>query len=1255
MPLFPSPTLMKLFRKTALLLASLLACQPLVAEPLRVLIASGNTAFASNYETALKAGGAQVLSTTEPDEAKLARADVVVIQREKYEAFPANTQAALTAFTQRGGGIVAVGAAVAAGDQPWGKATLGGAWDGADSRKFPSKMMLYVVSNSHPIVKDSSPFDLLDDTLYDLALDDKITVLASAFTPKGRDAKRGDGPRIAGRDVRTSIYDIQPQIWLHEAEKHRAAVFLQNAPATLAHASMRTFILRAVAWTGKRENVDEFANKADLATLRYPLGGPLRPADSIKQLKLQPGFVANVVAAEPLINKPIAVQWDGKGRMWIAETPEYPNGKRPLVAPAWKETGVLEPDNYDRPGRDSISMLEDTNGDGEMDKKHVFFTGLELVTGFCFHEDGVIAVAQPNIVWLRDTDGDGVAETETPLFGGFAPGDTHFVANHFNAAPDGWVYASTGSEANATNPKTGQAMAKISPGVFRFRADGTAIEQVASQGGNSFGGEVTSDMEIFHGKATSGNPVQHVVLPEWVLAKAPGTKAQSMVPCNPGRKVARTDLPDRAPLMQIDQVGGYSAGCSTAVYEGGAWPKEYDGKIFTTEGILDIVHCEALKPEGPTLKGELMFPSTEFIRSMDYWFCPIDISFGPDGAAYILDFNTPVVAHNDTRGPLHSKSGASVRPDRDAYFGRIYRIQHQAAPKFPIPDLYHANAAGLVAAFKHPSKVVRFNAIRILMEKAADLGPQAAPALTAMASNEAFAPSRILALWALNRLNQLKPATLAAAYTATEPGVRKNAMLITESSGLPLDGRQATVGIDDRDPRVRLATLRALGASAMALDASGVLVSSSAKFSDDWSKAAAAAAGGRNPSSQLEQILAAAGSTQTEESVRSLAASLAAGGNQSQLISVIQASANSPNPKLVAAVLNELGKKSPTAPANASAALSALKTVLASSNRTLAAAALPLAASWDKTRSLNAEITKTAGELLTLARDPKSPEASRAEAIRTLLPARAVNKFILPNVIALLATPQPDTLFSTLISALAATGEADAGAAILGAYPTLPKPQQEPAFAAIVSRPEWAKLLLDAVESKKISATTLAPAQISRLTSHPEETIAQRSKTLLGGASLSGKDEIVTKLLPEMSKPANVANGKVMFTAACSVCHQLEGAGNVFGPSLEGIGSHPVLELLTHIVNPSLVVDDEHRTWNFTMKDGSTQSALIASENDARVQIRMPGGATLDLKPTDIVSRKKGDNSLMPEGLEAIGTDNLRDIIGYIQSCAAKK
>jgi putative membrane-bound dehydrogenase-like protein len=1235
-------------------LLSILASVPLMAGPLRVVVSSDDPSFANPYAEALTKAGVLVVKSQDPDDAVLAKADVVLLHRKDFVALPVASQTALTKFASRGGGIVGVHGAVAAGDEAWGKSNLGGAWISDQSHSFKSRMMLYVVTDSHPIVKDASPFDIDDDTLYDLSLRDDIFVLASAYTPKGRDGgkgKRKPEPDVPGRDVRASIYDLQPQMWTYEAADHRAAVILPGAPATLGHASVRAFILRSVAWTGKRENIDGFCKSAETADLRYPSGGPRRAADAIKQFEMQPGFVASVVASEPLVNKPIAIQWDAAGRLWVAETPEYPNGRRPLVAPAWKETGVLEPDHYDRPARDSISYLIDTNGDGEMDEKHVFYQGLELVTAFCFHKDGVIAVSQPNMVWLRDTDGDGKADVETPLFAGFAPGDTHFVANHFIPAPDGWIYASTGSGADVRKPGTNEFIAKISPGMFRFKADGSAIQQVASQGGNSFGGEVTSDMELYHGKATSGNPVQHVVLPEWVLARAPTAKASSFASVNPGRTVARKDLPDRAPLMQIDQVGRYSAACSVAVYEGGAWPEEYNGKIFMSEPILDTIHHEAMTPNGPTFGGELVLKDEEWLRSKDYWFCPIDESFGPDGAMYVLDFYTPVVAHNDTRGPQHSKSGASVRPDRDHHFGRIYRIQHEAAKPLTIPDLNQENAAGLVKAFIHPNKVVRFNAIRILMEKSDKFGKDAVPDLTKLAKGETFIPGRIMALWALERLAALDAATFESAATSTDAAVRKNAMLIAESAKIQLTEKQATSGLSDPDARVQLATLRALGASTPAPGARSALLAATPNFDNPWSKAAAMAAGDRNGPSPLPEILADKSSKLNEDSVRSLAVSLATGGDAKQIELVLKACVKSPNPKLVTVVLVELGRHKIPTPADAEDPMGSLRSILNAGNPLLAASALSLASQWDDKHLLGDEISRVIADLTKLVADGGRPVPERSAAVRALLGSGSLSPETLASCVALLDDSPPDAFALELIKALSRTGDATVGAELTKRYPVLPSDQQEMVFGALVTRPAWSMDLLSAISSKAIRATSLAPAQISRLTSHPDPAVVKRAKEIFS-SNAGSKDAVIAALLPEIEKPGDVANGKVMFAALCSSCHQLGGAGNIFGPALDGIGSHPVLELLTHIVNPNLVVDDEHRTWNLTMKDGSQYSALIGSENEARVRILQPGGITLDLTTSDIAKRVKGDNSLMPEGLEAMGAANLRDIIAYLKSTA---
>ena len=174
--------------------------------------------------------------------------------------------------------------------------------------------MLFPLTDAHAITREASAFDITDDTSYDLELDPAISVLGSAFTPKVTGKKKDS--RAPEKLDRANVYDVQPQMWTYEgADKHRAFVLLQGNAETLKHASIRTFILRGIAWAAKRGNVDELCSKEDLATLRYPQGGPRRAEDTVKSFELLPGFKATAIASEPLINKPIAMQFDAKGRL----------------------------------------------------------------------------------------------------------------------------------------------------------------------------------------------------------------------------------------------------------------------------------------------------------------------------------------------------------------------------------------------------------------------------------------------------------------------------------------------------------------------------------------------------------------------------------------------------------------------------------------------------------------------------------------------------------------------------------------------------------------------------------------------------------------------------------------------------------------------------------------------------------------------------------------------------------------------------
>ena len=1233
------------FRKFAITLIASLPCIVSAAAP-KVALITDSVAL----RAAIEKSGAQIV-----DSAALNSADVLVIQNADPKSPAKIDRTAVEAFAKRGGGIVIVGSAIESGE--WLKPITGGAWT-EQSRKFPSLMMLFPLTDAHAITRAASAFDITDDTSYDLDLDPAIHVLGSAFTPKVTGKKKDN--RAPEKLDRANVYDVQPQMWTFEgADKHRAFVLLQGGAESLKHASIRTFILRGIAWAAQRGNADELCSAEDLATLRYPAGGPRRAEETVKSFELLPEFSATAIASEPLINKPIAMQFDAKGRLWIAETPEYPNGRRPLSDLAWKETGVLKPDNYDRPATDRISILSEPDANGKFTKKTVFYSGLELVTGFCLYKDGVIAVGQPDIVFVH---GEGAAQKVERLYTGFTPGDTHFVANHFMVAPDGWIYANTGSGPDAQSVAHPEVKARLSSGVFRFKPDGTAIEQVGSKGGNAFGMDITSEGEILFGQATSGNPVQHVVLPEWILAKGKVGSAGSVESVIKGRKVVREDMPVRVPYMQIDQVGGYSSATASTVYEGGAWPAEWNRTVFCTEPILDIIHFEKLLPAAPNIVSEMTIPDREWLRARDFWFFPVDVQFGPDGAMYVLDFYNPIVAHSDSRGPKHSKSGATVRPDREHYFGRIYRIQHEQAKQLDAPDLTTMDAVSLVKAFTHPNKGVRFNAQRLLMDR--DDAASALGELKTMAVAEKFSPARILALWSLQRLGKLEPQLLQTALKSDDADLRKSALLIVEALGAK-NTTDISALLNDSDSRVRLLALRAMASSPLTTEAAASLLAVLPKLEDDWSRSAATAAASSNAGPMLLAALAShdAPSNALLDLAKSLASTLADNRDAMAFVRFILATPNAApaTAPLTTTVLEAASAHLPAMagavsnPDNLSDALTAL---LGSKDTALAASALPIAAAWDLNGKLKPIVAEKVKAFLAIAGDATQPDAARSAAARGLVRARATDAGIAPAISALLKTKLSDALAADIIAALLGTEDDALGKPLVALLPNLSPLAQTALYDGLTSRSAWAHAVLDALQAKDLKPALLGPARFSKLRMHPDPAVAKRALKVInevGGGTNAAKDETIAKLLTLIeSKAGDAARGKLAFTAACAICHKFNGDGKEVGPVLDGIGVQGTNELLISIIDPSRVVDNEHRTWSIALKNGTFAVGIVARENDRTLTLHLPGGISQDIKIADIKSRQDTGLSLMPEGLEALGADTLRDILAYLRGSSAK-
>jgi len=1203
--------------KRLLILATLLAVALTSAlsaadAPLRVFIRSGpkshgpgahdHPRFLAEWVPLLNSRGAVASGgNTFPTAEQLAATDVLVLHAQEAGNITEPDRANLNTYLARGGGLVVIHAAAVAKDTDWYKTIIGGSWRQGTTKFLEAPMHLYFIDREHPITRHASNWQMNDEIYYDMDLAPEAHVLATAYTPKAIDTG-GRGNREAqaraaeavAKNKAVNIYDIQPQLWTYErtlpsaTKPYRAFVSIPgHLSVNFDRPNYRAILLRGIAWAGQRKNPDELCRADELGdALRYPEGGPTAPAKAAAKIQVHPDFNLSLVASEPLINKVMNIDWDEKGRLWVCETPEYPNGRRKPNTPAnsalprWKDSGSHKPFVADRDPEDSISILTDTNGDGIMDTKKVFADKLELVTSFVLYKNGVIAATSPDIWYLEDTNGDGVCDKRTKLYTGLGINDTHAVINNLRWGHDGWIYATHGySRGDVTSGDGSKKFGPDGSGVVRFKPDGSAFEQYSSRNGNTWGLDITWDGQVFWTQPTSGTVFFHSVLPESVLAKGklPGTTSWKGLITNQ-RSFPAMEWPEQA-YVQIDQVGRFTAAAGCAIYEGGAWPAQWDYSYFTTEPTLNIVHHQFVRRDGVSysVEKEKGREETEFMRSTDLWFRPIENRVGPDGALYVVDFYNQAVIHNDTRGPVHSQTNAAVRPDRDHYFSRLWKVQHKEAKILPAVALDRKNLPGLVAAIQtSPNAHVKKLALRLAQENFP--GDARVTSL-----------SRPMGSSALARYE--------AARTATTPAQR------------------------------------------------AAVLADFAAATDDWTKSALIAAASEHAADFLIDALAQRSGGFQPPTLAPFVTALAPSVATADISRLATAAAASPTP-LAAALLRGLAASSVAASASEPALAAALKTLLTAPDTT--AAALGVAAKWDTAGALAEAVAAAARRVLADLADAKTPATTRADIATALVALPAHRSAALVKIGALLSDPAtPATVAAPLIATVGELAGREAVDVLINAFV---QTKSAPIFEQILKRPESALALVAAIAANRISPAALGPANIARLRQHPATKVAREALVVLGATNTStkAKDDLIAQLLPAVQKPGDVANGRTLYAAACAICHKLGDVGlRDVGPPLAGIGARTAAELLTSIVDPNRQVEPNFWQWNITTKKGETFSGVIVSETTAALIVRNQGGDT-EVKIADITNRENTRRSLMPEGFDGLGPTGLRDIIAYL-------
>jgi len=1284
----------------------LLAVGASAAEPLRVFIRGGKKShgpgqheheqFLRDWNTLLTERGCKVDGAMEfPTAEQLAKADVLIIHSQEGGEIPKDSRPGLEAFLKRGGGVVVIHAAnVPAKNSPDGvaylKSVIGGTWVWGTTKWLEGPMSLYYVDHTHPITSEAGNYDIQDEIYYDMDVSPDVHVLAAAYTPNVSSARKND-QRGQPQKGKITVYDIQPQMWTYEkalpgGQDYRAFAHIPgHLYVNFSKPHYRAVLLRGIAWAAKRANVDELCTKAELASLRYPEGGTPSPKDLPSTLAVHPEFKVSLVAAEPLINKVMNIDWDAQGRMWVCETPEYPDGRS--VNPGtdyvqrWQKDNQLTDDgkNYDRPAYDRISILTDTDGDGVMDKKQIFADfahgvpgGLERVSSFVLHKDGVIASAAPHVWLLRDTNGDGVCDKAELLYTNLGDRDTHAVINNLRWGFDGWIYATHGysSSTNVTSGDGAKRFGTIGSGVVRFKPDGSAFEQFSSKGGNTWGLQISWDNEVFWTQPTSGDLLMHTVMSENQLSRAGVRGLTSFRVASKSLDVFPAMSHDQLPYVQIDWVGKFTAAAGTAIYDGGTWPAKWNYSYFTTEPTINLVHHQFVKADGVSYAAhrEAGRETTEFIGGKNLWFRPIEVRVGPDGALYVVDFCNQAIIHNDTRGPKHGPRNAAIRPDRDHYYGRIWRVDHKDAKKIEVPNLAKASASERIAALNSPNQHVRMTAMRLLVESPTTESQKLLPRFLAdvnSGAKPATLHGQIAAAWALIRTGEFfwprdgADAVLVRNHLRMMPEIMKVVERASSTKGILAALREkALAALNYPDAQTKLAALLAMESLPSDAATAKALVAVYPTLDDAYLKAAFMTVANKAPADFLDAAFAAGDSQGVAPLVSALTSTIVGSGNAEETAKLVVSLADKPasQDSLKWALLSSLSSSSGAAPNWSSALQSALKKLLASPNANVAAAALPLTVRWDKSSALAADVKRGVAGLTAKLSDKATDENARADIAATLLGVRSTNPEVVPAVTKILGSDASPALQRRVVESLGALPDDNLGVALVKALPQLPGEPQSVALDQLLKRASWSSALLDALDNGAVPPTLLGPANVHRLRLHPNATVAKRANGImdkLRGPEAKEKAALIAKFTPEVEKPGNVAKGRELYTANCATCHQLGQLGIVVGPNLTGMGAHGPAELLGQILDPNKEVDIAYVATSIETKDGEIYDGIVTRENPNLVELRNAAGAKEILKST-IQNRRNTGRSLMPEGLEALGAEGLRDLLAFICADSAR-
>jgi len=1174
----------------------------------------------------------------------LARYDALLIYANINEITPGQEKA-LLGYIEGGGGLVPVHcASYCFLNSPKYTALVGARFQRHGAGEFDTK----VVDATHPVMKGFEPFRTWDETYVHEKHNDQDRHLLQVRAERGSD---------------------EPWTWVRTQGKGRVFYTAYGHDArTWQHPSFHDLIERGIRWASDRGEVFDSRARVrsglppfayDLSAVDIPnylpsrqwgtqgeairrMQKPASPEESSRHLVVPAGFEPRLFAAEPDICKPLCMAWDHRGRLWIAESVDYPNRKR-----------------SDGHGRDRITICEDTNGDGRADSFKVFAEGLNIPTSLLFSNGGVIVLQAPDTLFLKDSDGDGRADVRKVLFSGWGLSDTHAGPSNLRWGLDNWVWGIVGY--SAFRGTAGGQATRFGQGLFRFKPDGSKLEFVRSTSNNSWGLGFSEEGLVF-GSTANGCPSVYLPIPNRYYEAVRGWTSRAL------ESIAASNrfFPVTDRVRQVDYHGGFTAAAGHALYTARAYPRHYwNQTAFVAEPTGHLVATFTLQRKGSDV---VDYNGWNLLASDDEWTAPINAEVGPDGHVWVIDWYNYIVQHNPTpRGFQTGRGNAYETPLRDQTHGRIYRIVFQDGQPSRPPVLDSSDARGLVAALRHDNQLWRLHAQRLLVERGqTDVVPELVK-LAGDASVDAIGLNvgAIHALWTLHGLGALGESRSEAAVAAVaalghpSSGVRRNAAQV-----MPGDARSATALLStglvrDPDAQVRLAALLALADQPPSPDVARELASllrGGMVRGDRWLADAATAAAARNDLSFLKALAARQGDRPAGPEVLEIAGRVAEhwarGGPSDQAGDLLAALAGG-EPSVNEAIIRSLANGWPKD--RQARVDAATEDVLTRLTKELTAPArgqlVRLAGLWGN-QALARVGEELGASLLATLRNETLAESRRIDVARQLVELRATDESTGRQLLELIGPGTSSELAYGLIEAVALSKAPQVGNALVETLPRLGPGARARALRVMLGRSDWSPALVAALERNQARISELALDQKQALVTHPNREIAARVGRLLaqgGGLPDPDRQQVLDRLAPLVKEGGDVARGKTVFIQQCAQCHRHGSEGGQVGPDLSGMAAIPRSELLIHIIDPSRNVEGNFVQYTVATTDGRVISGLLASETKTSVELIDAEGKRHAVLREDIDQMAASKKSLMPEGFEKqLSTAELNDVLAFL-------